>query len=403
MNQQMMVFVSHAHEDDTFCRAVVEGLRGAGADVWYDEHNLGSGQLMEVIQRELGRRPIVVVILSKAAFASSWVRREVAWAYELIDRDPTRLIVPVTASPIERGDFNPAQGWLFLHDFKRIEAPGMQPYPVQEAVHRLLRDLALMPIDEGQGLTTTQTTESTDELINRGKALSSWRVDLAIDYFVRATQLAPNSFDAWVNLGRDYARLERWQESLTALDRALALKDDEAFVWYSKGATLQGLQRYEEALTAYDRTLALDERDAPVWRAKSTVFDGQPISFGSEGYEEARAARDHISALSARAAAAWSAKGAVFNQLGRYEEALDAYDHALTNGPSYALVSAIWLGKGDALNGLQRHEEALSELNRVLNRGSTAGRLRSRATALRGLGRTTQAETDERRAKYLGG
>jgi hypothetical protein len=138
MSQQMMVFVSHAHEDDTFCRAVVDGLRGAGADVWYDEHNLGSGQLIEVIQRELGRRPIVVVILSRAAFASSWVRREVTWAYELLDRDPSRLILPVTGGPIERNDFDPLQGWLFLHDFKRIEAPGMQPYPTPDAVRRLL-------------------------------------------------------------------------------------------------------------------------------------------------------------------------------------------------------------------------------------------------------------------------
>ena len=48
-SQRMMVFVSHAHEDDAFCRAVVEGLRGAAADVWYDEHNRGSGQLMAVI------------------------------------------------------------------------------------------------------------------------------------------------------------------------------------------------------------------------------------------------------------------------------------------------------------------------------------------------------------------
>ena len=30
---QMMVFVSHSHEDDAVCRAVVKGLRDAGADV----------------------------------------------------------------------------------------------------------------------------------------------------------------------------------------------------------------------------------------------------------------------------------------------------------------------------------------------------------------------------------
>jgi len=50
---QPRVFVSHSHEDDAFCRALVAGLRAAGADVWYDEHNLGSGQLLDTIEAEL--------------------------------------------------------------------------------------------------------------------------------------------------------------------------------------------------------------------------------------------------------------------------------------------------------------------------------------------------------------
>jgi hypothetical protein len=85
---QVAIFVSHSHEDGAFCRALVSALREAGADVWYDEHNLGAGDLMNVIQQELGRRPIFVVILSKHAFTSRWVQRETTWAYELADRDP---------------------------------------------------------------------------------------------------------------------------------------------------------------------------------------------------------------------------------------------------------------------------------------------------------------------------
>ncbi|MBA2680946.1 MAG: toll/interleukin-1 receptor domain-containing protein, partial [Ktedonobacteraceae bacterium] len=116
----MQIFVSHSHSDSAFCHSLVDALRNAGADVWYDEHNLGSGQLMEVVQRELDRRPVFIVILSPAAFASRWVRRETGWAYELFDRDPTRILLPITAVPIERTAFSGQSGWLFLHDFKRI-------------------------------------------------------------------------------------------------------------------------------------------------------------------------------------------------------------------------------------------------------------------------------------------
>ncbi|HEV8191729.1 MAG TPA: toll/interleukin-1 receptor domain-containing protein [Ktedonobacterales bacterium] len=82
------VFVSHCHADSDFCRTLVAALHDAGADVWYDEHNLGAGQLRNVIQRQLGRHPIFVPILSEAAFASRWVKRESAWADELLERDP---------------------------------------------------------------------------------------------------------------------------------------------------------------------------------------------------------------------------------------------------------------------------------------------------------------------------
>src|SRR6185437_13235121 len=216
---QMQVFVSHSHEDDAFCHAVVAGLRGAGADVWYDEHNLGSGQLMEVIQRELGRRPVVILILSKAAFASRWVRREIGWAYELLDRDPSRLLLPVTAGPIARDDFSPENGWLFLHDFKRVEASGYRPYPTDEAVRRLLHTLALTPAGEAPAPTAPQPSESAADLLERGKALKAQkRYAEALPLFERATKLNASSFDAWFNLGFLLGEVGRYSESLAACD-----------------------------------------------------------------------------------------------------------------------------------------------------------------------------------------
>ena len=47
MSEPLRIFVSHSHQDDAFARGLVAALRGAGSDVWYDEHNMaraGSGQ-----------------------------------------------------------------------------------------------------------------------------------------------------------------------------------------------------------------------------------------------------------------------------------------------------------------------------------------------------------------------
>ena len=49
------------------------------------------------------------------------------WAFNLANREPNRLILPITVAAIEASDFNGQ--WLFLEDYKRVEARGMQPHP----------------------------------------------------------------------------------------------------------------------------------------------------------------------------------------------------------------------------------------------------------------------------------
>jgi tetratricopeptide (TPR) repeat protein len=391
---QMQVFVSHSHEDDAFCRAVVEGLRGAGADVWYDEHNLGSGQLMEVIQRELGRRPVVLLILSKAAFASRWVRREIVWAYELLDRDPSRLLLPVTAGPIARDDFSPEAGWLFLHDFKRIEASGYQPYPTDEAVRRLLHTLALTPAHEAPAPTTPQPSESAADLLERGKALiAQKRYADALPLIERATQLNPSSFDAWFNLGFILNELHRYTSALPAYDRALALDGNSAPAWNNKGNALRDLKRPSEALAASDRALALDPAYAFAWYGKgSALYDLKRPS-------EALAACDRALALDPADAFAWNGKGNSLYDLKRYAEALEAYDRGFDrNDPRD------WRNKGNTLYALKRYAESLSVYEQSLSLEPESVRgWNGKALALRGLGRTAEAEAAERRAKELGG
>ena len=361
MSEQLRVFVSHSHEDDAFCRTLVEALRDAGADVWYDEHNLGSGRLHDVILRELGHRPIFVVILSKGAFASRWVKRETDWAEELADRDPSRLLLPVTAGQIARDDFGAENGWLAYYSYKRIEAPGFAPYLPDEAARRLLRTLGLTPRGEAPAPVAPQPTESVDDLLARGKALSGQKKFAeALPLFERASQLAPGSFDAWAMLGYLLGELGRWQESLTACDRALALDGSNAPTWVNKGRAFGGLGRFQEELVALDRALALDPN----------------------------------------LAMAWNNKGAALNGLKRSDEALVACDRALALDPNLAMA---WNNKGVALGGMGRHQEAITAYERALTLDPTDGMVwKNKANRLRALGRTAEAEEAEQRARELG-
>lgn len=71
------VFVSHSHEDAQYCHdfaAELRALLGSDDAVWYDEQNVGSGELLTEIQRQLYARPIFIAALSRAALQpSQWV------------------------------------------------------------------------------------------------------------------------------------------------------------------------------------------------------------------------------------------------------------------------------------------------------------------------------------------
>jgi tetratricopeptide (TPR) repeat protein len=62
----------------------------------------------------------------------------------------------------------------------------------------------------------------------------------------------------------------------------------------------------------------------------------------------------------------WMNKGLSLNNLGRFEEALDCLNHALTLNPLEALP---WYNKGMALKNLGRFEEALACLEEAQKLG----------------------------------
>jgi tetratricopeptide (TPR) repeat protein len=238
------------------------------------------------------------------------------WAYELADRDPTRIILPITAGPIERIDFSAKNEWLFLHDFKRVEAPRYKPFPQAEAVTRTLHALQLTLPGEAPLPVAPQPTESAGDLVTRGRAMQAQGKHAeALPLFERATELEPRSFDAWFNLGLSHTEAGHHGPDLEAYGRALALDPNDTVAWNNKGNALYGLKRYEEALTAYDRALALDTTYAIAWYNK-----GNALRYRKR-YEEALAAYDRALVLDPNEALGWAGKGAALRALGRAREA----------------------------------------------------------------------------------
>ena len=128
-----------------------------------------------------------MVLLSKAAFASTWVRQECRWAFNLYNREPGRIILPVTVGEIEPADFDAV---LYLEDFKRVEAPGFSRTSGPRRRTRTLRALTLTPAGAAPRPAVPRPAESLDDLLTQGKALiGKKQYAEAIPFFERATRL----------------------------------------------------------------------------------------------------------------------------------------------------------------------------------------------------------------------
>jgi len=70
------VFVSYARGDQDLARLVAERLSGAGFTAWWDSDLLPHNKFANVIEEEIGAASAVIVLWSRTAIASSWVRGE---------------------------------------------------------------------------------------------------------------------------------------------------------------------------------------------------------------------------------------------------------------------------------------------------------------------------------------
>lgn len=117
-------------------------------------------------------------------------------------------------------------------------------------------------------------------------------------------------------------------------------------------------------------------------------------------YEEALQAYDHALRLDPNYANAYYNKGNVLLGLQQYEEALQAYDHVLRLDPSYAYA---YNGKGNVFRDLKRYDEALQAYDDALRPDPNYARAYyNKGNVLQELGREKEAQQMFEKARQLG-
>lgn len=162
----------------------------------------------------------------------------------------------------------------------------------------------------------------------------------AISAYEQALAIDPYNSSVWNRLGLAHRKAGRNEDAVLSFEKAVGLDPYYSSAWNNKGDALTLLGRYQEAIQAYDRALAINSNDiyALVKKGNNVQEMGNPGE-AMKIYEEVvrlaeREVRKHPNDAMFDASL-WTTKGDALASLGRYHEALEAYQTALQINPKY--------------------------------------------------------------------
>lgn len=215
---------------------------------------------------------------------------------------------------------------------------------------------------------------------------------LAASYFEQVTRLAEWNGDAWWYIGSSYfekgeyeklaeamqraakaipkdhrvhfllglanSRMERHDEAITALRRALELKPDDLNALSTLALELDGLHRYQESDSLYEQALRVDS-------TYHLILNNYAYSLSERGLQLERALQMSLRAIASDPTnpSYLDTVGWVYFKLGNYEEAREYIAKAIAAGEASATV---YEHMGDILFSLGKRTEAEKYWNDAL-------------------------------------
>lgn len=199
----------------------------------------------------------------------------------------------------------------------------------------------------------------------------------------------------------DYEEEKRYyKDAISSADKAIDKDPSNAEAWYNKGAALWCLDKYDEALECLDKAIGLP---STYWTFLSAINAKKTILKSLGRHAEADV-EDFVYFLRMVEADPSNADnreefGDYFYSKERYKEAIECYDEAIKLEP---LNDSFWCSKGDALHKMGRFEKALKCFEKAIELDSSYSRpFEGKGNALKALGRVDEAEVFLTKAKEL--
>ncbi|WP_440956114.1 DUF2254 family protein [Methanosarcina sp. Mfa9] len=205
-----------------------------------------------------------------------------------------------------------------------------------------------------------------------------------------------NNVISLVFKGMALSKLGRYDETFDAYDKALELKPGDSFIYYNKGSTFFELGQYEEASENCGKAIQIDPKNIYALILREVIskkvklcgnlkssdnfeIRANPLEFFQVGnyllkigrYSEALVAYEKAIEIKQDFALAWLSKGLSLYHLKEYRAALDTYEEVLSIKEDYALAHSekgnVYFKLGLYKDSLGQYKNALEVLKRELN------------------------------------
>jgi tetratricopeptide (TPR) repeat protein len=165
---------------------------------------------------------------------------------------------------------------------------------------------------------TPTTPDSFTAAYQEGSRLfNQQRYNDAIEAFARAASHRPDDFRPWEMTACCHGSVGRWAECVAAFDRSHALGHECQMCCYNRATALVHLQRADDALQSLNRAVELDSNNVAVWYERGLILGMRRGRRESEiepmdgRHEQAVVSFDRVIALQPDHFGAWYCKAYV--------------------------------------------------------------------------------------------
>jgi tetratricopeptide (TPR) repeat protein len=192
---------------------------------------------------------------------------------------------------------------------------------------------------------------------------------------------------------RGWRLMQRYNEALTDLSRAIELAPGHAWTIAGRGQTYQAIGRHESALADFTRAIELDPEYAWAFARRGE------IRLAMQQHHDALADFDHALAINPRASWAMAGRGQSYQSMGMYEEALASYSQAIELNPGFAWYFS---SRGQLYQRVEQYAQAVADFSRAIEIDATySWSFAWRGQARRSVGLYADALADFQRALEL--